>query len=433
MRFWFASSLVTILLFASFNSAYSAVGTVLKQDPKLLIVNHFADDHIKVIPDLGDYVTLKVLSGETIKTPNLGGSSVLIPQIISGQVVNISNEILYDIVLDVNRYVDGKLQDRGIVIPIKPFLRPGESSPFITYENLHSGTKLAKTTTSSSAKTSERLSEWNCYEIWVEKYQTGLKDKFTSDLEIVEMKEIPMQGTDSSGRYHITLKNNGDQAITDGYVLYVKYDSSNFVRFVGYTPFAGQSIGSVKAGEKKIVDTPEYLSDSFKQKTLEVFAIGANIGIDPSSMAGLSIVKLMTNSQYYPEGLQSSRLALETVDQGFHKDFCVDKIKQVPTKPQRSPSVPFWIKNNAGWWADGRIGDGDFISGIQFLIKSNIIIIDTENLPKDIYSGLVTGNPSSEIPAWIKNNAKWWADGKITDNDFLDGIKYLVEHGIIKV
>ncbi len=40
---------------------------------------------------------------------------------------------------------------------------------------------------------------------------------------------------------------------------------------------------------------------------------------------------------------------------------------------------------------------------------------------------------SSEIPAWIKNNAGWWADGQITDDDFVKGIQYLVEQGIILV
>ena len=25
--------------------------------------------------------------------------------------------------------------------------------------------------------------------------------------------------------------------------------------------------------------------------------------------------------------------------------------------------VPDWIKNNAGWWADGTIDDGSFVSG----------------------------------------------------------------------
>ena len=37
--------------------------------------------------------------------------------------------------------------------------------------------------------------------------------------------------------------------------------------------------------------------------------------------------------------------------------------------------VPDWIKNNAGWWADGQIDDNSFVSGIQYLIKVGIIIV----------------------------------------------------------
>ena len=37
------------------------------------------------------------------------------------------------------------------------------------------------------------------------------------------------------------------------------------------------------------------------------------------------------------------------------------------------------------------------------------------------------------IPAWVKNNAEWWAQGLITDDDFVKGIQYLVEQGIISI
>ena len=37
------------------------------------------------------------------------------------------------------------------------------------------------------------------------------------------------------------------------------------------------------------------------------------------------------------------------------------------------------------------------------------------------------------VPEWIRNNAKWWSQGQISDNDFVKGIQYLVEQGIIKV
>ena len=43
-----------------------------------------------------------------------------------------------------------------------------------------------------------------------------------------------------------------------------------------------------------------------------------------------------------------------------------------------STGIPPWIKNNAGWWADGIIDDSSFIQGIQFLIKEGIIVIEQE-------------------------------------------------------
>ena len=37
----------------------------------------------------------------------------------------------------------------------------------------------------------------------------------------------------------------------------------------------------------------------------------------------------------------------------------------------------------------------------------------------------------AQVPSWIKNNAKWWSSGQIGDDDFLKGIQYLVQNGII--
>ena len=45
----------------------------------------------------------------------------------------------------------------------------------------------------------------------------------------------------------------------------------------------------------------------------------------------------------------------------------------------------------------------------------------------------VKNDDSNKVPAWIKNNADWWAQGQITDDDFVKGIQYLVEQGIISV
>lgn len=86
--------------------------------------------------------------------------------------------------------------------------------------------------------------------------------------------------------------------------------------------------------------------------------------------------------------------------------------------------IPSWVRNNAGWWSTGQIQDTDFVSGIEFLITEDIIVIPTTQ----------TGTGTSqEIPSWIKNNAGWWADGLIEDLDFVSGIQYLISNGIMTV
>ena len=93
-------------------------------------------------------------------------------------------------------------------------------------------------------------------------------------------------------------------------------------------------------------------------------------------------------------------------------------------KMMEENTIPSWIKNNAGWWADNKINDKDFISGIEHLIENKIIKVSTY-VNKE--------NSTDTIPSWIKNNAEWWSSGKISDNDFLTGIEYLIENGIINV
>jgi len=91
-------------------------------------------------------------------------------------------------------------------------------------------------------------------------------------------------------------------------------------------------------------------------------------------------------------------------------------------------SIPVWIKNNAEWWADDTINDDTFTTSIEFLINQNIISVSS-----DIGDFTSDEMESDSIPVWIKNNAEWWADDTIDDETFLNGVKYLVEHGIISV
>ena len=87
-------------------------------------------------------------------------------------------------------------------------------------------------------------------------------------------------------------------------------------------------------------------------------------------------------------------------------------------------SIPNWIKNNAGWWADGIIPDSAFVSGIQWLISNGIM-----NIPPT-----EQGEGSDNIiPAWIKNNAGWWSNGEIPDSAFVSGLQWLISNGIMNI
>jgi len=90
----------------------------------------------------------------------------------------------------------------------------------------------------------------------------------------------------------------------------------------------------------------------------------------------------------------------------------------------QSDAIPSWIKNNAGWWADGVIDDGSFVSGIEWLVSNDIIEIPTT---------AVSGTAESAIPGWVKNTASWWAGNQISDDDFVNAIQHLIKVGIMTV
>ena len=94
------------------------------------------------------------------------------------------------------------------------------------------------------------------------------------------------------------------------------------------------------------------------------------------------------------------------------------------SEAQEDYTIPAWIKNNAGWWADGQIDDNAFTSGLQWLISNKIMTIP----PTEQGAG-----SDNVIPDWIKNNAGWWADGQIDDSSFVSGLQWLISNGIMTI
>jgi len=103
---------------------------------------------------------------------------------------------------------------------------------------------------------------------------------------------------------------------------------------------------------------------------------------------------------------------------------CGDNLCSEAEQEYSESKIPAWIKNNAGWWADGLISEDDFVKGIQFLIKEEIMMIPETK---------TVSQTSEGIPEWVKNNAGWWSEGLIGDADFVSGIQYLIQNGIISI
>jgi len=82
------------------------------------------------------------------------------------------------------------------------------------------------------------------------------------------------------------------------------------------------------------------------------------------------------------------------------------------------------LKSNAKWWASGQLDDNEFASGIKFLIEQDLITLSDDEISQ---------TPSSEIqtPHWIKNTAGWWADGLVSDAEFVSGLEHLINNRII--
>ena len=102
----------------------------------------------------------------------------------------------------------------------------------------------------------------------------------------------------------------------------------------------------------------------------------------------------------------------------------------VPNSSAQDAQIPDWIKNVAGWWGSGVISENEFVTGIEYLINNNIILLDFVPCNDEIQSQY---GDAKSVPNWIKNNANWWSENLIDDTDFINGLQYLIEYKIIKM
>lgn len=135
----------------------------------------------------------------------------------------------------------------------------------------------------------------------------------------------------------------------------------------------------------------------------------------------LSFVDTTKNPSYYIDRYNSESAYREWFDENFSGYTIYEAVGiREPTS-----QIPYWIKTNAKLWSDDIIDDQTFVSGITYLIEKDIIMIG--DIPESESSN------AGDVPDWVKSTAKLWHQDELDDETFLNGIKYLIERGIIKL
>ena len=64
------------------------------------------------------------------------------------------------------------------------------------------------------------------------------------------------------------------------------------------------------------------------------------------------------------------------------------------------------------------------MAGLDFMLQNKIIVISNFNYD---HSSI------NDIPSWFRNTAHWWSNGLISQQEFINSVKYLIQEDIILI
>jgi len=164
-------------------------------------------------------------------------------------------------------------------------------------------------------------------------------------------------------------------------------------------------------------------SDGDEFTNLQIYSTNDGIfstpWIIPSHMSDGTYFVIATTSTLYAEA--AFEIGTSSLDSSNIVDNPTPQIEQDATT-----ELPSWIKSNAAWWSNDAIEDADFLQGIEYLIQQGIIVVPLTESSSDSQS-------NQPLPDWIKNNAAWWSQDLIGNDEFINAIQWLLENGIIRI
>jgi len=167
-------------------------------------------------------------------------------------------------------------------------------------------------------------------------------------------------------------------------------------------------------------------TSTFTEKSFaDILVIDSNnTMIENFGISGLNSTILLSD-KYQKNGKYIAELINPTTGDFDFTSFTVETpIVQSNNTNQKINTVlqiPAWVKNNAKLWSQGLISDDEFTSGLQFLVNQGTVKIPTSQ-PGSTHTG--------KIPDWVKTDAWLWSAGEMSDKGFVRGLQYVVDNTI---
>jgi hypothetical protein len=141
-------------------------------------------------------------------------------------------------------------------------------------------------------------------------------------------------------------------------------------------------------------------------------------------------------------GINKEDIPRNTADRNFPVEtanftLTVGKIDEEKSSESSPPSqkteksnfnaikIPDWFRKNAKWVSLTKISDKDFTSGTEYLIQKKVIQIPN-TVPAE------HGAYEKNLPGWLRQDAGWWSQRLLSDEEFAKSLKWLIVNGFVK-
>jgi len=169
-------------------------------------------------------------------------------------------------------------------------------------------------------------------------------------------------------------------------------------------------------------DEGTYFSYELANVIITSYSISGDADERPTEQVSLNFEKIIRKAI-----TDSQTISRDSTDGSVDKSIPATTVNEPGMK--LGPKVPVWVQTTAQFWVDRNVSDREFTDALGFLVKERIIEVEVE--PQLEESGHpLDGEP--EVPAWIATTTKWWIDGEVPEDQFLEGIKWMIKNKIIR-